>query len=100
MSEYMCKAGVTTLAISETQKYGHVTYFFNGNRSGYLDAKLEKYVEIQSDNISFDLKPWMKCGEITDAVVEAILNKKYQYIRLNYPNGDMVGHTGIFQAAR
>lgn len=100
MSEYMCKAGVTTLAISETQKYGHVTYFFNGNRSGYLDPKLEKYVEIPSDSISFDLKPWMKCGEITDVVVDAIVNKKFQYIRLNFPNGDMVGHTGIFEAAR
>lgn len=68
MSEYVCNAGLTTLAISETQKYGHVTYFFNGNKSGYINPKLEKYIEIPSDNISFDLKPAMKCVEITDIV--------------------------------
>jgi len=55
---------------------------------------------VPSDKISFDLKPWMKCGEITDVVVDAILNKKYDHIRLNYPNGDMVGHTGSFEATR
>lgn len=98
--QYLAEAGITTLAISETQKYGHVTYFYNGNRSGYIDEKLEKYVEIPSDNISFDLKPWMKCGEITDVVVDAIVNKKYDHIRLNYPNGDMVGHTGVYEAVR
>ena len=77
LGEYMCNAGITTLAVSETQKFGHVTYFYNGNRSGYIDAKLEKYVEVPSDNISFDLKPWMKCGEITDVVLEAIESEKY-----------------------
>ena len=100
LGEYLCNAGITTLAVSETQKFGHVTYFYNGNRSGYIDAKLEKYVEVPSDNISFDLKPWMKCGEITDVILEAIESKKYQHIRLNYPNGDMVGHTGVFEAVR
>lgn len=98
--EFVAKAGLTTLAISETQKYGHVTYFYNGNRSGYINEKLEKYIEVPSDNISFDKKPWMKCGEITDIVVDAIENKKYNHIRLNYPNGDMVGHTGVFEAVR
>ena len=77
LGEYLCNAGVTTLAVSETQKFGHVTYFYNGNRSGYIDAKLEKYVEVPSDNISFELKPWMKCGEITDVVLEAIVSKKF-----------------------
>lgn len=100
MGQFICDNGLTTLAISETQKYGHVTYFYNGNRSGYLNEKLEKYIEVPSDNISFDQKPWMKCGEITDIVVEAILSKKYDHIRLNYPNGDMVGHTGVFEAVR
>ncbi|CAL5998513.1 2 [Hexamita inflata] len=99
-SEFLAKAGITTLAISETQKFGHVTYFYNGNRSGYINEKLEKFIEIPSDNISFDLKPWMKCGEITDVVEEAILNKSYDHIRLNFPNGDMVGHTGVFNAVK
>lgn len=95
MSEYLCAEGVTTYAISETQKFGHVTYFWNGNKSGYIDEKLEKYVEIKSDKITFDLRPWMKAAEITDKVIAAILEGKYKNIRLNYANGDMVGHTGV-----
>lgn len=95
LGEYLCAAGVSTFAISETQKFGHVTYFWNGNKSGYIDANLEKYVEIESDKITFDLRPWMKAAEITDKVIEVIENGKYKNIRLNYPNGDMVGHTGI-----
>jgi 2,3-bisphosphoglycerate-independent phosphoglycerate mutase len=95
LGEYLCAAGVTTFAISETQKFGHVTYFWNGNKSGYIDENLEKYVEIESDKITFDLRPWMKGAEITDKVIEAIESGKYKNIRLNYPNGDMVGHTGV-----
>ncbi len=95
LGEYLCAAGVSTFAISETQKFGHVTYFWNGNKSGYIDADLEKYVEIESDKITFDLRPWMKGAEITDQVIEAIESGKYKNIRLNYPNGDMVGHTGV-----
>jgi 2,3-bisphosphoglycerate-independent phosphoglycerate mutase len=98
MGEYLAATGVRTLAISETQKYGHVTYFFNGNRTGKFDDKLENYVEIKSDVIPFEQRPWMKCAEITDQVIEAIGSGKYDFIRLNYPNGDMVGHTGIYQA--
>jgi len=98
MGEYLAATGVRTLAISETQKYGHVTYFFNGNRTGKFDDKLENYVEIKSDVIPFEQRPWMKCAEITDQVLEAIGSSKYDFIRLNYPNGDMVGHTGIYQA--
>ncbi|GAB1483738.1 2,3-bisphosphoglycerate-independent phosphoglycerate mutase [Treponema sp.] len=98
MGEYLAASGVRTLAISETQKFGHVTYFFNGNRSGKFDDKLETYVEIKSDVLPFEQRPWMKCAEITDAVLEAIESGKYDFIRLNYPNGDMVGHTGIYQA--
>jgi 2,3-bisphosphoglycerate-independent phosphoglycerate mutase len=66
MGEYLAAAGVPQLAISETQKYGHVTYFWNGNRSGKIDDKLETYVEIPSDRIPFDQRPWMKAAEITD----------------------------------
>jgi 2,3-bisphosphoglycerate-independent phosphoglycerate mutase len=98
MGEYLAASGVRTLAISETQKYGHVTYFFNGNRTGKFDDKLETYVEIKSDVVPFEQRPWMKCAEITDQVLEAIGSGKYDFIRLNYPNGDMVGHTGIYQA--
>ena len=98
LGEYLAATGVRTLAISETQKFGHVTYFFNGNRTGKFDEKLEEYVEIKSDVIPFEQRPWMKCAEITDKVIEAIGSGKYDFIRLNYPNGDMVGHTGIYQA--
>ncbi|MCL2180830.1 MAG: 2,3-bisphosphoglycerate-independent phosphoglycerate mutase [Treponema sp.] len=98
MGEYLAASGVRTLAISETQKYGHVTYFFNGNRTGKFDERLEEYVEIKSDVIPFEQRPWMKCAEITDRVIAAIGSGKYDFIRLNYPNGDMVGHTGVYQA--
>jgi 2,3-bisphosphoglycerate-independent phosphoglycerate mutase len=98
MGEYLAATGVRTLAISETQKYGHVTYFFNGNRTGKFDEKLEDYEEIKSDVVPFEQRPWMKCAEITDRVLEAIFSGKYDFIRLNYPNGDMVGHTGVYQA--
>lgn len=100
LGEYLCASGVTSYAISETQKFGHVTYFWNGNKSGYIDETLEKYEEIESDKIAFDLKPWMKAAEITDKVIEAIQSGEYKSIRLNYPNCDMVGHTGIPAAIR
>ena len=100
MGEFLARAGVRQLAISETQKYGHVTYFFNGNRSGKFDAALEDYVEIPSDILPFEQRPWMKCAEITDAVITAIRDEEYRFIRLNYPNGDMVGHTGVYQATQ
>jgi 2,3-bisphosphoglycerate-independent phosphoglycerate mutase len=87
------------MAISETQKYGHVTYFWNGNRSGKIDERLEDYIEIPSDRVPFEERPWMKAAEITDKTVEAILSGRWDLIRLNYPNGDMVGHTGVYQAA-
>ncbi len=98
MGEYLAKSGVSQLAISETQKFGHVTYFFNGNRSGKFNDALEEYVEIPSDILPFEQRPWMKAAEITDAVLKAILDNKYRFIRLNFPNGDMVGHTGVYQA--
>ncbi len=99
LGEYLAKNGVTQYAISETQKYGHVTYFWNGNRSGKFDDKSETYVEIPSDVIPFEQRPWMKCAEITDTLIAAIRSGKYRYLRVNYANGDMVGHTGNFEAA-
>ena len=98
LTEVLVKAGINEFAISETQKYGHVTYFWNGNRSGKVSEELETYMEIPSDNVSFDQRPWMKCAEITDEVIKAMESDKYQFIRLNYPNGDMVGHTGDLDA--
>lgn len=100
LGEYLCQAKVTSYAVSETQKFGHVTYFWNGNRTGYIDEDLEKYEEVESDRVAFDLKPWMKAGEITDKVIDAINSGAFKFIRLNYPNGDMVGHTGVVPAIR
>ena len=96
--EYFCNTGIAQYAISETQKYGHVTYFWNGNRSGKFSETLETYVEIPSDVVPFEERPWMKCAEITDALIEALRSGKYRYLRVNFPNGDMVGHTGNFLA--
>jgi 2,3-bisphosphoglycerate-independent phosphoglycerate mutase len=100
MGEFLAKAGIRQLAISETQKFGHVTYFFNGNRSGKFNDELEEYVEITSDILPFEQRPWMKGAEITDYVINAIRENKFEFIRLNYPNGDMVGHTGVYQATQ
>ena len=96
--ELLCQSGVKQLSISETQKFGHVTYFFNGNKSGKFNEKLEDYVEIKSDIVPFQERPWMKCAEIADYVIDKIQNSDYKLIKLNFPNGDMVGHTGNFEA--
>jgi 2,3-bisphosphoglycerate-independent phosphoglycerate mutase len=98
VGEYLCNTGITQMALSETQKFGHVTYFYNGNRSGYFDKKLEEYIEIPSDRVPFEQRPWMKCAEISDELIKAIKSGKFNFIRVNYPNGDMVGHTGNYQA--
>jgi 2,3-bisphosphoglycerate-independent phosphoglycerate mutase len=98
MGEYLAASGVKSLALSETQKYGHVTYFYNGNKLGKYNDELEDYIEIPSDRVPFEQRPWMKSAEITDRVIEAIESGGYDFIRINFPNGDMVGHTGIYQA--
>ena len=98
IGEYLSIYKVSQMAISETQKYGHVTYFWNGNRSGKIDPKIEEYFEIPSDRVPFEERPWMKAAEITDRTVQEILLKRFDLIGLNYPNGDMVGHTGVYQA--
>ena len=100
MGEYLAGTGVNQLAISETQKYGHVTYFWNGNKSGKFDEALETYIEIPSDVVPFEQRPWMKCAEITDKLIECLESGKYKYLRVNFPNGDMVGHTGSFLATQ
>ncbi|CAK0780495.1 Phosphoglucomutase-1 [Coccomyxa viridis] len=97
--ELLAKEGVTTFACSETQKFGHVTFFWNGNRSGYFKEELETYVEIPSDTVPFNEAPEMKAREITEAGKEALLSGKYDMVRVNYANPDMVGHTGDLEAA-
>ena len=98
LTEVLCAAGIHEYALSETQKYGHVTYFWNGNRSGKVDENLEVYEEIPSDVIPFEQAPAMKSKEITEKMVENMASKKFQFLRCNYPNGDMVGHTGVMDA--
>ncbi len=99
VSEYLCAERIPMFAISETQKYGHVTYFWNGNRSGYIDRSLETYVEIPSDRIRFDQAPRMKAHEITQRTISMLREGTYRFGRLNLANGDMVGHTGVMDAA-
>ena len=98
IAEYLCASKVRQFSISETQKFGHITYFFNGNKSGKFDDKLEEYVEIPSDIVPFEERPWMKCAEIADRVIKEVESGTWDFIKLNFPNGDMVGHTGNFQA--
>ncbi|MFA5561479.1 MAG: 2,3-bisphosphoglycerate-independent phosphoglycerate mutase [Eubacteriales bacterium] len=98
MGEYLAATGIPQLAISETQKYGHVTYFWNGNRSGKFSEETETYIEIPSDSVPFEQRPWMQCALITDRLIECLESGRYRSLRVNFPNGDMVGHTGNFAA--
>ena len=98
LTEVLCAAGVREYALSETQKFGHVTYFWNGNRSGKVDEALEVYEEIPSDIIPFEFAPKMKAEEITERMVENMASHRFDFLRCNFPNGDMVGHTGVIDA--
>jgi 2,3-bisphosphoglycerate-independent phosphoglycerate mutase len=98
MSEYVCSEGITQLAISETQKFGHVTYFWNGNKSGKFNDSSETYIEIPSDVVPFEERPWMKSAEVTDELIRQLRSGAHRFARVNYANGDMVGHTGIYQS--
>jgi len=98
LTELLVDHGISQYAVSETQKFGHVTYFWNGNKSEKFSEALEDWHEIPSDITPFEQRPWMKAAEITDCVIAAIKSKKYGFIRANLPNGDMVGHTGNVQA--
>jgi 2,3-bisphosphoglycerate-independent phosphoglycerate mutase len=99
MGEHLARARLPQLAAAETQKFGHVTYFWNGNRGGLFDEKYEKYVEVTSDRVPFEQRPWMKAAEVTDAVIAELRTGRYRQARVNYANGDMVGHTGVREAA-
>ncbi len=98
VSEYLVSAGVKMFAISETQKFGHVTYFWNGNKSGYISRELEEYIEIPSDRIQFDKAPEMKAFEIAEKTQELLVSGKFRFGRVNFANGDMVGHTAVPEA--
>jgi 2,3-bisphosphoglycerate-independent phosphoglycerate mutase len=97
--EFLARNMVSQFAGSETQKFGHVTYFWNGNRSGKFDDKYETYSEVRSDVLPFQERPWMKAAEITDNLISALLTQNVRHARINYANGDMVGHTGFRDAA-
>ncbi|MCU0694106.1 MAG: 2,3-bisphosphoglycerate-independent phosphoglycerate mutase [Polyangiaceae bacterium] len=99
VGEYLARNGLRQMAVSETQKYGHVTYFWNGNRGGKFSEDLETYVCVPSDLRPFDERPWMKAAEITDRFIDELQTSKYAHLRVNYANGDMVGHTGVREAA-
>lgn len=97
--EYLAHNGVRIYACSETVKFGHVTFFWNGNRSGCFNPNLEKYEEIPSDTgIAFNEQPRMKAVEVAEKARGAILSGKFDQVRVNIPNGDMVGHTGDLEA--
>ena len=96
--EYISKHGLTQLRIAETEKYAHVTFFFNGGEEKQYPG--EDRILVPSPKVeTYDLKPEMSAYEVTDKVVEAINSKKYDCIILNYANPDMVGHTGVLEAA-
>ncbi len=96
--EFLARNGVTQLALSETQKFGHVTYFWNGNRSGMFDPAVERYVEVPSDRLPFEERPWMKAAEVCDALLAGIADGSVRHARVNFANGDMVGHTGVLES--
>ncbi|MBT7668724.1 MAG: 2,3-bisphosphoglycerate-independent phosphoglycerate mutase [Bdellovibrionales bacterium] len=101
LSEYLCAMGIKTFATAETHKFGHVTYFWNGNRSKPIDPELETFVEIPSDPSNMIvLNPEMKAQEVAAELIKAINSEQYQFIRANFANGDMVGHTGDAEAVK
>ncbi|MFZ5698978.1 MAG: 2,3-bisphosphoglycerate-independent phosphoglycerate mutase [Pseudomonadota bacterium] len=98
LGEYLAKLGKTQLRIAETEKYAHVTFFFNGGREEPFAG--EDRILVPSPQVAtYDLQPQMSAPEVTDKLIEAIMSGKYDVIVCNYANGDMVGHTGIFTAA-
>ncbi|MDQ7008413.1 MAG: 2,3-bisphosphoglycerate-independent phosphoglycerate mutase [Acidobacteriota bacterium] len=99
ISEYLAHTDLRQFACAETQKFGHVTYFWNGNRSGKFSVETEDYLEIPSDQVPFDQRPWMKSAETADAVIEQLATGRHRFLRANFAAGDMVGHTGDLEAA-
>lgn len=97
LGEYLSSQGVKQLHIAETEKYAHVTFFFNGGRETPFEG--EERILVPSPKVAtYDLKPEMSAYEVKDKLVEAIRSEKYDFIVVNYANGDMVGHTGVYEA--
>lgn len=100
VGEYVVKNGLKRYSVSETQKYGHVTYFYNGNRAAKFDENKEKYTCIPSYREREHTRPWMRAAEISDEILKELDDFKPDLMVINYANGDMVGHTGHMVAAR
>ncbi|CDF39844.1 unnamed protein product [Chondrus crispus] len=100
VAEYGVKNGMKRFSVSETQKYGHVTYFYNGNRAAKFDENMEKYTCVPSYKQREQTRPWMKAAEISDEIVKDLDEFKPDLMVVNYANGDMVGHTGHMIASR
>ncbi|CAM6037066.1 unnamed protein product [Sphagnum compactum] len=97
--EYLIHNNIKTFACSETVKFGHVTFVWNGNRSGQFSHSMEKYVQIPSDvGIAFNMKPEMKAIAIAEKARDALASGKWDQVRVNLANADMVGHTGDLKA--
>ncbi len=97
LGEYLSSLGKKQLHIAETEKYAHVTFFFNGGREQPYDG--EERILVASPKVAtYDLKPEMSAYEVKDKLVEAIKSEKYDFIVVNFANGDMVGHTGVYEA--
>jgi 2,3-bisphosphoglycerate-independent phosphoglycerate mutase len=97
---YLCAEKVRQFAIAETHKYGHITYFWNGNKEGYVCEDYEKYIEIKSDpSEMIEENPEMKAYEVKEELLKILNQGKYKFIRVNWANGDMVGHTGNIDSA-
>ncbi|MBP5647686.1 2,3-bisphosphoglycerate-independent phosphoglycerate mutase [Candidatus Saccharibacteria bacterium] len=94
LNQFLGSRDISELAISETVKFGHITYYFNGN--SYDKAKGEDFIQVDSYTEPFETRPWMRCAEITDKVLENL--DKYKFVRINFPGGDMVGHTADMEA--
>jgi len=99
LGHYLCASGVRSFAVAETHKYGHVTFFWNGNKSGRISEQLEEYALVESlPNSQTETHPEMKAPEVTDRLVEALRTRTFRFLRCNLANPDMVGHTGNFRA--
>ena len=97
IGEYVSKQGLKQLRIAETEKYAHVTFFLNGGREEMFEN--EERILVASPKVAtYDLQPEMSAYEVKDKLVEALGEQKYDFICLNFANGDMVGHTGIYDA--
>ena len=100
LSEYLAEQGINQFKIAETEKYAHVTYFFNGGEKKPFNGETQVLVPSPRDVATYDLKPEMSAREVTKQLIEALDDDKYRLYVVNYANSDMVGHTGNYEAAK